>query len=83
MADGFRALEAFGFTWPTPAYIVGVVLFGLLGMMAYYVGKRRQRRATKWLGVALMLYPYVVSPTWLLYTVGAALCLGVWLDRGN
>ncbi|MEO8082002.1 MAG: hypothetical protein ABI641_15820 [Caldimonas sp.] len=83
MADGFRALESFGFTWPTPAYIVGVVLFGLLGMMAYYVGKRRQRQATKWLGVALMLYPYVVSETWLLYTVGAALCLGIWLDRGS
>ena len=35
---------------------------------------------TRWWGVALMFYPYVVSATWLLYAVGVALCLGMWWD---
>jgi hypothetical protein len=34
------------------------------------------------MGVALMLYPYVISETWLLYLVGAALCAALYLDRG-
>jgi len=81
MQDGLNALEMLGFSWPSPAYIVGLILFGVLGMAAYYLGKRQQRRTTKWLGVALMLYPYVVSNTWALYAIGTALCVGVWLDR--
>jgi hypothetical protein len=28
----------------------------------------------KWIGVALMLYPYIVPDTWLMYVVGMALC---------
>ena len=36
---------------------------------------------TKWLGLALMFYPYVVWNTWLLYLVGIALCIGAWTDR--
>ena len=70
-----------GFTWPSPVYIVGVILFSILGMVAYYVGKRRQKATVKWLGVALMLYPYVVSNTWALYAIGTALCVGAWVER--
>ncbi|MDB5884605.1 MAG: hypothetical protein JWR74_776, partial [Polaromonas sp.] len=33
--------------------------------------------ALTWTGVALMLYPYAVPQTWLLWTVGVALC--AWL----
>lgn len=36
----------------------------------------------RWLGMALMLYPYVVWQTWLLYLVGVGLSIAVWLDRG-
>jgi len=31
--------------------------------------------------VALMLYPYAISETWLLYAVGTALCVGVYVYR--
>ena len=82
MQQEMEMLGALGFTMPSPAYIVGVILFGVLGVFAYYVGKRKGRPRTRWLGLALMLYPYVVWQTWLLYVVGAALCLGIWLDRG-
>ena len=34
------------------------------------------------MGVALMLYPYAIAQTWLLYVVGAALCAGILIDRG-
>jgi phosphate/sulfate permease len=35
------------------------------------------------MGVALVIYPYAVSLTWVLYAVGVALCLGVWVDRNS
>lgn len=75
------ALQALGLQLPSPAYIFGAILFGLLGLAAYRQGRRNERPRTLWLGVALMLYPYAISRTWLLYVVGVALCAGIWLDR--
>jgi hypothetical protein len=80
MQNELDLLESLGFTWPSPAYIVGLIVFGIIGIYAYYVGKHRQRPRTKWLGVALMLYPYVVSNTWALYAIGGALCVAAWWD---
>ena len=81
MQDGLAALDALGFTWPSPAYIVGAILFGVLGLFAYYYGKRRRRRTTRWLGLALMLYPYVVPNTWALWVIGVVLSSGAWFYR--
>jgi hypothetical protein len=81
MQNGLDALEMLGFTWPSPTYIVGLIVFGILGMCAYYVGKRRHQAKTKWLGVALMLYPYVVPNTWALYAIGVALSAAAWITR--
>ena len=80
MQDELDLLETMGLTLPSPAYIVGAIVFGLIGIYAYYVGKHHRRTRTKWLGIALMLYPYVIWNTWLLYIVGVALCIGVWRD---
>lgn len=76
-----ETLQSLGFALPSPSYIAGAVLFGLAGWAAYRNGKRAGKPRTKWLGVALMLYPYAVAQTWLLYLVGAALCVGVLSDR--
>ena len=76
-----EALEALGFTLPSPAYLVGVVVFSIIGMVAYYRGKRQGLQRSRWLGLALMLYPYVVGQTWLLYVVGAGLTIAAWLER--
>ena len=81
MQDGMAALQALGFSWPSPAYIVGAILFGVVGLFAYYWGKRRQRKTTRWLGLALMLYPYVVPQTWALYAIGVALSGAAWFYR--
>jgi len=79
--DTLRQLQALGFTLPSPAYIVGTLLFSILGMAAYVLGKRTQKATTKWLGVALMFYPYAVSDTALLYVVGVGLCAAILWDR--
>ena len=76
------ALQSLGLTLPSPAYIFGAVVFGLVGFAAFRYGRKAGRPRTKWLGVALMLYPYAISATWLLYVVGFVMCVAVYLDRG-
>ncbi len=75
------ALQSLGLELPSPAYIVGAVVFGLGGLYAWRRGRKLKRPWSLWLGVALMLYPYAISSTWLLYVVGVALCAGVALDQ--
>jgi hypothetical protein len=80
MKDELAALEALGFTLPSTAYIIGAVIFGIAGFIAYWYGKKMSLAVTKWIGIALMLYPYAISATWLLYVVGAGLCIGAYLS---
>jgi hypothetical protein len=80
--DSSAALQSLGLALPSPAYIFGAIVFGLAGLAAWRYGRKTERPRTKWLGLALMFYPYAVSRTWLLYAVGAALCAAVFIDRG-
>lgn len=75
--DGLKNLEALGLVLPSPAYIVGAILFGIMGYLAYRRGRRTSRPVLTWTGVALMVYPYAVSQTWLLWALGAGLCAWV------
>jgi len=75
------ALQSLGLEWPSPAYLVGAIVFGVVGLVALRRGRKLKRPRTRWLGVALMLYPYAISSTWLLYVVGLALCAGVVFDQ--
>jgi apolipoprotein N-acyltransferase len=70
-----------GFAFPSPAWIFGCILFGLVGLAAWRYGKVVERPRIRWLGVALMFYPYLTSRTWMLYGVGIALCAVIWWDR--
>ncbi len=79
--DSTTLLQSLDLSLPSPAYIAGAILFGLVGMAAFAYGKRTQRSQTKWIGVALMLYPYAISRTWLLYLVGGILCAGLFIAR--
>lgn len=75
-------LEELGLTLPTPAYLIGLLLFGVIGIVVFVMGKRRRKPKVKWLGLALMLYPYLIWGTVPLYVVGAVLCLAaVWFWR--
>ncbi len=69
-----KNLESLGLVLPSPAYIVGAILFGIFGYMAYRRGRKTSTPSLTWTGVALMVYPYAVEQTWLLWVVGVALC---------
>lgn len=79
--DELKALESMGFTLPSPAYLIGAVLFGIIGFAAYRYGKKLSRPPLRWIGLVLMLYPYLIAETWLLYAVGAGLCVGLYVYR--
>lgn len=76
-----EAATALGFTLPTPGYIFGAILFGLVGFAAFRSGRKQGRRRALWIGVALMLYPYLISQTWAIYAVGTLLCVALWVER--
>ena len=78
-AGALDALGALGLTLPSPAYLLGALLFGLCGWVAYRRGKTLANPTLRWSGLALMLYPYAVSDTGMLWAIGAALCGWVWL----
>jgi ABC-type multidrug transport system permease subunit len=79
MQDSLETLGALGLTLPSPAYLAGVIVFSLVGIIAFYYARRHGRTRMRWLALALMLYPYVVWQTWLLYIVGAGLTIAVWV----
>ena len=78
-----QTAQALGLELPSPAYLIGAILFGIAGMWAFAVGKRRHQPRLLWTGVALMFYPYVIGSTWLLYLVGVALCGALWFWWGE
>ena len=79
--DDLKSLESMGFSLPSPAYLFGALMFGVIGFAAWRYGKKGSYELTKWLGIALMLFPYVISETWLLYAIGTGLCVGLYFSR--
>lgn len=71
--NDLKQLESLGLVLPTPAYIIGAILFGIIGWIAFRRGRKSSVSVLTWTGVALMLYPYGVSETWMLWLVGLAL----------
>ena len=80
--DNLQALQSLGLTLPSPAYFIGTLLFSIIGYAAYRYGKKASLRNPKWIGIAMMLYPYAVSDTRLMYLVGVALCVALYAFRG-
>lgn len=74
-----KQLESLGLSLPTPAYIFGALLFGIIGWVVFRRGRKTSHAMLTWTGVALMMYPYAVSDTWLLWAVGVALCAWVYV----
>lgn len=57
------------------------LLFGTVGLAAFVYGKKNASWRPMVVGVALMVYPYFVEQTWLLYGLGVALCAALFLWR--
>ena len=79
LTDTPTTLESMGITLPSRAYLIGAVLFSIIGYAGYRYGKKNSLPSTKWIGITLMLYPYVIWETWLMYTVGAGLRIGLYI----
>ncbi len=80
--EELKTLENLGFAMPSAAYLVGAIIFSIIGYAAYRYGKKAEdAAATMWIGVTLMLYPYVVSETWMMYGVGICLCVALYVSR--
>ena len=79
--DELKALESSGFTLPSIAYLAGSFAFSILGYAAYRYGKNASRSGPYWIGIALMVYPYFISETWIMYTAGAGLCAALFVFR--
>ena len=71
--EELKALESMGLVLPSAWYIAGAILFGIAGYVFYRRGKSTKQPGLLWTGVALMLYPYAVSETWLLWVIGCGL----------
>ena len=76
-------LQSLGLEMPSLMYIEGAILFGILGMVANFHGKKRKQLNLRLLGWSLMLFVYGVSQTWALYAIGAVLCAAVWWEWGK
>jgi hypothetical protein len=61
----------------TAENFVAWMLFGAIGFVAFMYGKKMGRLGPLILGLLLMIYPYFVTNTWLLYGVGALFTTGL------
>ena len=64
------------------AYLIANLLFGGIGFVALYYAKKQGLWKTALIGVLLMCYSYFVTETIMLYGIGIALtvCLFIFTD---
>jgi len=72
MNDSNKALFL-GLVSNQTAFITGIVVFLLLGLLAFRRGKQTKRAEFTAIGMVFMVFPYAVSQAWLLWSIGAAL----------
>jgi hypothetical protein len=67
---------------PSFANLFAALLFGSVGLAAFVYGKKSASWKPMAIGAILMVYPYFIEETWLLYVIGVALCalMFVWRD---
>ena len=66
---------------PTPANLFGALIFGVIGFAAFLYGKKQAKMGPLVLGLLLMIYPYFVEETWILYAIGAAMTVAIFFFR--
>ena len=63
------------------ALLAAWTIFGGIGFIAFVYGKKQQNWPILGIGLALMIYPYFVSSTFLNYLIGAILCVALYFFR--
>ena len=68
-----------GFTFGN---IMAWIIFGIVGMYAFNYGRKEKAYKPLVIGLTLMIYPYFVHNTWVLYLVGIGLTalIFIWKD---
>ena len=61
-------------TKPSPANLFALIIFSVTGFAIFRWASRQSYWRAAGIGVALMVYPYFVDRTWLLYAIGLGLC---------
>ena len=57
------------------ATLVWGLIFSSIGIGYYIYGRKRSNLVTRWCGLALILFPYLVTDTLAMVAIGAALML--------
>ena len=66
---------------PSPANLFGLIVFSVIGFAMFTYARKQAKWRTAGIAVALMIYPYFVDQTWVLYTIGIALCAAMYICR--
>jgi drug/metabolite transporter (DMT)-like permease len=66
----------------SPAALFSSLFFGAIGLGAFVYGRKMAQYKPMVIGVLMMVFPYFVPQTWLIYAIGCALCLGLYFSRG-
>lgn len=57
----------------TPENLLGQMLFGALGAGVLLYGKNKSSLKLMLIGLALIVYPYFIEETWMIFAVGFGL----------
>jgi hypothetical protein len=66
---------------PTPASLFGIIVFSGIGFAMFNYGRKQAAWRPAAIGAVMMVYPYFVDRTWLLYAVGLGLCAALYVFR--
>jgi len=69
------------FSLPPAGALFGGLAFGVVGMGVFAYGKKQARFMPMGIGAALMVYPYFITSTWLIWAVGVGLCVALYVLR--
>lgn len=61
--------------------LFGALVFGSIGLTAFLIGKKRARFKLMIIGIVLMVYPYFIYNTIVLYALGGLLTASLFVFR--
>ncbi len=61
-----------------PYNLLAGLIFGTIGLGAFSYGRKLELWQPRAIGAALMAYPYFVSNSWLLWSIGTGLIVLLW-----
>ena len=63
------------------ASLLGGLIFSSIGLIAFGRGRKNGNTAAMIIGAALIVYPYVVPNTFLIYAIGIGLTAALYIFR--